>query len=118
MILDAQLQLVPVGVPGELYVGGEGLARGYINRPVETAERFVPDMFAAEPGGRLYRTGDLIRWRDDGTIEFLQAASIIRLKFKAIALSLGRLKLCLHNINLYETLLWLCKLMCLHESAC
>ncbi len=70
-LLDAELQLVPIGVPGELCVGGAGVARGYLNRPALTAERFVPDPFDDAPGARLYRTGDLARYLPDGNIEFL-----------------------------------------------
>ncbi|MBX3301080.1 MAG: amino acid adenylation domain-containing protein [Nitrospira sp.] len=70
-ILDRNLELAPIGVPGELYLGGTGLAQGYHAQPRLTAERFVPDPFATEASGRLYRTGDQARYREDGTIEFL-----------------------------------------------
>jgi len=70
-ILDAGRQPVLPGEPGELYAAGDGVARGYLNDPQGTAEKFLPDPFSAEPGARMYRTGDLARWRADGVIEFL-----------------------------------------------
>jgi amino acid adenylation domain-containing protein len=70
-LLDRELRPVPPGVPGELCAGGDGLARGYCNRPDATAERFVPDAVSGEPGARLYRTGDLARHLPDGDLEFL-----------------------------------------------
>ena len=70
-ILDTRTQPCPIGVAGELYIGGEGVTRGYWNRPELTAERFIPDPFAATPDARLYRTGDRARWRSDGALEHL-----------------------------------------------
>ncbi|KOP26733.1 amino acid adenylation protein [Hapalosiphon sp. MRB220] len=70
-VLNQYYQPVPMGVPGELYIGGVGVARGYLNRPELTAEKFVPNPFSKEPGARLYKTGDLVRYCSSGNLEFL-----------------------------------------------
>ncbi|HXK09666.1 MAG TPA: amino acid adenylation domain-containing protein [Vicinamibacteria bacterium] len=91
-VLDERLRPVPVGAPGELYLAGEGLARGYWRRPDLTAAAFVPDPFAAGPGGgRLYRTGDLARYREDGQIEFLGRADG-QLKLRGLRVELGEIE--------------------------
>ena len=70
-LLDPRSRLVPPGIPGELHIGGAGLARGYLDQPGPTAQQFIPDPFSPEPGARLYRTGDRARWRPDDQLEFL-----------------------------------------------
>ena len=70
-VLQSNLQPVPIGVPGELYVGGEGVTRGYLNRPALTAERFIPDPFHMNPNARMYKTGDLVKWNVDGELEYI-----------------------------------------------
>jgi amino acid adenylation domain-containing protein len=70
-VLDDNLEILPPGIVGELYIGGIGVGRGYINEPGLTAERFVPDPFSNDPGARMYKTGDLARWRKDGSVNFI-----------------------------------------------
>ena len=90
-LLDSDLRLVPIGMPGEIYVGGAGLARGYLSNAGATAEKFIPNIFAIEPGDRLYRTGDLARHLPDGQIEFLGRADH-QVKIRGFRIELGEIE--------------------------
>ncbi len=95
-ILDEHLEPVPVGQTGELYLGGEGLARGYLNCPQTTAAKFLPNPFSALHGARLYRTGDLARYRTDGTIEFVGRTDN-QVKIRGLRIELGEVEAVLNE---------------------
>jgi amino acid adenylation domain-containing protein len=95
-ILDEHLQQMPIGETGEMYIGGSGLAKGYLNRPELTAEKFIGHPFSTEPGARLYKTGDLVRYRPDGRIEFV-GRSDQQVKIRGYRIELSEIEVVLSN---------------------
>lgn len=96
-VLDTSCQPVPTGIPGQLYIGGDGLARGYLHRPDLTAQKFIPNPFSHKPGTRLYHTGDLARWNEDGNLEFLGRMDY-QVKVRGFRIELGEIESALESL--------------------
>jgi amino acid adenylation domain-containing protein len=101
-VLDREQQVVPVGVAGELYIGGDGLARGYLRNGAETAEKFLPDPYGDRAGERLYRTGDLVRWKEDATLEYIGRADH-QLKVRGFRIEPGEVESALNQHPLVQS---------------
>jgi amino acid adenylation domain-containing protein len=107
-VVDQARQLVPVGVPGELLIGGEGLAWGYLNQPALTAEKFIPHPFSQAPGARVYKTGDQVRWRDTGVLEFLGRQDN-QIKLRGYRIELGEIEAVLSQYPQVHEAVVLCR---------
>lgn len=107
-VLDRYMQPVPIGTPGELYLGGQGQARGYLNKGEITAEKFVPNPFAKSPGQRLYRTGDEVRFKLDGTLEFLGRLDQ-QVKIRGYRIELGEVEFAIEQIKGVEKVVVIAK---------
>ena len=116
-ILDQYGNPIPVGVPGELHIGGVGLARGYLNRSDLTAEKFIPDPFSTEPGARMYKTGDAARYLPDGNIEFLGRIDQ-QVKIRGFRIEPEKSKRLLANIQPFEKLLFWLRKRCPERNGC
>ena len=107
-ILGNSKQLVPVGVPGELYIGGVQVAQGYLNQPGQTAEKFLSDRFSKDPGAILYKTGDWVRWLPDGNIEYLGRMDD-QVKIRGFRVELGEIESVLQECNYIRQIVVLAK---------
>jgi len=97
-VVNPQMQRLPIGMPGELCIGGEGVTRGYLNRPELTDERFIPDPFSTTPGARMYRSGDLVRYLPDGNLEFLGRIDH-QVKIRGYRIELGEIEALLRQFT-------------------
>lgn len=115
-VLDNEMKLTPVGIPGELYIGGTGLARGYLKLPELTQEKFIPNPFSSEEGSRLYKTGDIVRFMPDGNIEFIGRGDH-QVKIRGFRIELGEIETLLNKNPLISQSVVVCREISLGEKA-